>query len=49
MNDECCNQRSSPSLSRYSHSEVKLSGLEREARSRVGGGQVNAEDLLKNL
>ena len=38
MKDECCNQGSSPSLLRCSHSEV---------RSRAGGGQVVAEDLTR--
>ena len=28
---------------------MKPSGLEDEAQSRAGGGQVGAEDLLKNL
>ena len=32
-----------------SHSEVKPSGQEDEARSRAEGGQVGAEDLLENL
>ena len=32
-----------------SHSEVRPSGSEDEARSRAEGGQVSAEDLLKNL
>ena len=30
MNNECCNRNSLPSLSKYSHSEVKPSGQERE-------------------
>ena len=49
MNNECHNQNSLFWSTRYLHSEMKLSGLEDEMRSRAGGGQVSAEDLLKNL
>ena len=49
MNDECRNRSSTSWSTGYSHSEVKPSGLEDKRRSRAGGGQVGAEDLLENL